>query len=490
MTLDLVHAGASNAKDVTGHVEISLAGQKLGAKVHVDADGVGSLDLDAPKVALGSRDVLQHRRVEAGVGQPSTSTCTATWRRRWRSSRPTISRSASARGTVHVKAHLARDDAEDFTPDLSLSVTTDQLELAAKTPQWTRHRRRPGRSAAGVAHRGRRLRPGRARRRQQRRGEAVHAAPRRQGRPRDDRPDRPACSLRRGPPRRRRAFERVRATAFDVHVAIPERGLGTVPPILRQSYVTGKLQADVKASGTMMAPKLDVTASLRRAAYTGNGPRAQPLDVDLAGHYEGANGSASIKAHSGDRELLDLEAQVQARLEQLLGSGESSAPLAWKASAHARPHRVPDGVHRRARRPAREGPGERRALGGRPARERPRRRRALHRRAQRREHRLQVGEPPAERRREGRGRRVESTRPTASWRRRRTRRRPGATRSRRRSTMARRSTSISSSKNFRIAVLLPFVGGMLDELDGRVDAQTHVQLDPTKNTAQASGLSR
>ena len=44
-----------------------------------------------------------------------------------------------------------------------------------------------------------------------------------------------------------------------------------------------------------------------------------------------------------------------------------------------------------------------------------------------------------------------------------------------------------SAKNFRIAALLPFVDGRLDELDGWLDAETHVQLDPSKNTAQASG---
>ena len=35
-----------------------------------------------------------------------------------------------------------------------------------------------------------------------------------------------------------------------------------------------------------------------------------------------------------------------------------------------------------------------------------------------------------------------------------------------------------SAKNFRIAALLPFVDGVLDELDGRLDADTRIELDP------------
>ncbi|MGD0527924.1 MAG: translocation/assembly module TamB domain-containing protein, partial [Polyangiaceae bacterium] len=486
LTLDVAGLETTYAKDLTGHVEMALAGRTVGAKVHVDAGGVGSLDLEAPKVELASRD----------------ATSLAAWKRAWGAVDVDVNGDLAkalamvpadeqplsrARGTVHVKAHLARDDAQDFTPDLSLSVTTDKLELAAKTPEWVDIdgvlvHPPPAWHIEGVdfvldAH-----------------IDGNSGAVKASTQLHDDKgalatidltaPHAPyAEALRDGPA----LFERVRATAFDVHVAVPERGLGTVPPILRQPYVTGTLQADVKASGTMMTPKVDVTASLRRAAYTGNGPRAQPLDVDVAGHYEGAKGSASIKAHSGDRELLDLEAQLQARLEELLGSSESGAPLAWKASAHAHltgfpmesiaalDDRLVKGrltgdlsvvdLHANAHADAQL------AIDG-----------------------LTVGSiayKSASLRLNADGKVVDASvridqtdgfmetkaHATASWG----------------DALAPALDHGSpldvdlSSKNFRIAVLLPFVGGTLDELDGRLDAQTHVQLDPAKNTAQASG---
>ena len=130
---------------------------------------------------------------------------------------------------------------------------------------------------------------------------------------------------------------RLRTTPFDAHLVVPERGLGTVPAILKQSYVTGRLQADVKASGTVQTPKVDVTASLRSADYTGNGTRGLPLDIDVVAHYDGVRGTASVKAHSTDKQLLDLEGQVDVAVAALLGTSEAGNETspAWKASSHA-----------------------------------------------------------------------------------------------------------------------------------------------------------
>ena len=44
-----------------------------------------------------------------------------------------------------------------------------------------------------------------------------------------------------------------------------------------------------------------------------------------------------------------------------------------------------------------------------------------------------------------------------------------------------------SAKNFRIAALLPFVDGVLDELDGRLDADTRIELDPRAKAARLNG---
>ena len=87
----------------------------------------------------------------------------------------------------------------------------------------------------------------------------------------------------------------------------------------------------------MLSPVVDLTAALRRAHYAANAGKGEPLDVDVTARYDGQRGTASVKARNAQHELLDLEAQAQAAVAQLLdGSavGGNAAP-AWTASARA-----------------------------------------------------------------------------------------------------------------------------------------------------------
>src|ERR1019366_10110433 len=53
--------------------------------------------------------------------------------------------------------------------------------------------------------------------------------------------------------------------------------------------------------------------------------------------YDGVRGKASVKAHSREREILDLEAQADAALAQFLDASGTpgEATPAWKGSARA-----------------------------------------------------------------------------------------------------------------------------------------------------------
>jgi translocation and assembly module TamB len=489
VTVDLDQVAIASVKDVTGHVQLSLDGQKVGAKVHVEAGGIGSADIDAPKIELANGDIMS----------------LASWRQAWGAIDVDASADLAkavalippedlpvsrARGKVHVKGHLARADARDFTPDLSLSVTTDQLELAGRTPESRDidgvivypppHWHIEGVDFIVDAHIDGNTGASRL-------STQVHDDKGALAKLDVDSPHVPYDEALRGGAE---LAARLRTTSFDAHLAIPERGLGSVPPILKQSYLTGRLQADVKASGTMLAPKVDLTAALRRAAYTGDGARAKPLDLDVIAHYDGLRGTASVKAHSADREMLDLEAQGEAAVAQLLGAGEASegaAPLAWKASAHAHLTSFPlesivalddklvkgqlsgdvsvIDLHADAHADAKL-TIDALSVGS-------------------------VGYKSANVQLSADGHLLDGTiridqtdgfvetkaHATASW---------GAALA----PALDRGQPLEielSSKNFRIAALLPFVDRTFDELDGRLDAQAHLQLDPTKNTAQATG---
>jgi hypothetical protein len=260
--LDVVRASVGSVKNVSAHVEATFDGRKVVGKAHADADTIVSVDIDAPKVELASGSALSM----------------ASWRQAW----GTLDVDASAdldrlsavippedhplsraRGTVHVKGHLSRDDIHDFTPDLTLSVSTDKLEIAGKTPVST--------DIDGVI-----VYPPPAWHVE---GIDVVLEAKIDGKSGDIQVSTKAYDIK-GPLAQldvgskqfpfaeaihdsAKLTAMLRTTPVDLHLVVPERGLGTVPDILKQSVLVGKLQADVKATGTLMAPRLDVTAAIR-----------------------------------------------------------------------------------------------------------------------------------------------------------------------------------------------------------------------------------
>ncbi|HEY3818655.1 MAG TPA: translocation/assembly module TamB domain-containing protein [Polyangiaceae bacterium] len=489
LTLDLERVCVGKVQDLNGHVQIALDGRKVGAKVHLDADAVGSVDVDAPNVELGSADVDSLAAWKGAWGAVDVD-ANGDLAKALALVPPEDLPVSAARGKVRFKAHLARDDDHDFTPDVRFSVSTDQLALAAKTPMardidgvlvyppppwhiegidFIVDARVDGGTGAlrftGQAHDGK--------------GPLAKLDL--------DSPHLPYAEALHGGAA---LADRLRTTAFDAHLVIPERGLGEVPPILKQSYVTGRVRADVQVSGPMRTPKVLVTAALGHVAYAGNGPRAKPLDVDLTARYDGFRATASVKARSADREMLDLEAQGDAAIAELLGSGKpgaGGAPFAWKSSVRAHLAGFPmDSIaalddklvkgtlsgdlavvdlHENARAAASLTIDE-----------------------------LSVGSfayKSALIQATANGRIIDGTvrvdqtdgfleakvHAPASW---------GAALAPALDPTEPLDLDLGS-KNFRIGALLPFLDGTFDELDGRLDARTHVRLDPKTNTAQASG---
>jgi translocation and assembly module TamB len=486
-TLDLTQASFAKVTDVSAHVEVALDGRKVAGRAHVQAKDIGSVDIDAPKLELAA-------------GGPLAA---ASWRNAWGvvdvDGNADLARmadlipadlapAAEARGNVVIHGHLARDDIRDITPDLTLSVTTDHLNVAARTPT--------SRDMSGVI---------------------VHPLP--------------AWHLAgldfvltaevdgdtglieistqihdtKGPLARLdastahfpyadvfhatgRLATSLRTTPFDAHLVIPERGLGSLPQILKQHFVTGKVQADVTASGTLLVPTVNMTAAIRHANFSGTG-LSTPLDVDVTAHYDGARGNASIHARSADHVLLGIEAQADASIAQFLDAGGdmASGPAAWKASVRAHLAGFPMGSIAAL---------DDRLVAGRVSGDVSLV--DLHENAQANValvvDALSVGSvayKSASIQLKADGRVLDAAvhidqtdgfvdtkaHGMASW---------GAALL---PALDRTQplTLALSAKNFRIAALQPFVAGTLDELDGRLDADTHVELDPVGHKALLSG---
>jgi translocation and assembly module TamB len=144
---------------------------------------------------------------------------------------------------------------------------------------------------------------------------------------------------------------------MDVRLTVPERGVGSLPALLRQNFATGKLRADAHATGTLLAPNVDLTASLRRSRL-GASSLAAPIDVDLSGTYDGKRADLHVQAsdtggggnatggggappnnatggggappnNATGRELAAIDAQLDVPVAQIV---DGPGPPAWQAS--------------------------------------------------------------------------------------------------------------------------------------------------------------
>jgi translocation and assembly module TamB len=482
-TLDLTRVGIGAVTGLNAHVQLALDNRSLVGKAHADASGVGSIDIDAPKVVLADGGALSAR----------------SWRNAWGAVNvdanadlarllalfPPDTFTFEARGHIQLKGHLARDDVHDLTPDLRFSMTTDRLDIAAATPK-TRDidgvivYPLPAWHLAGIDFVVKTRMDGTSGLLQlstqahDTKGPIAQVDVNSKSFPYAD-VFQDSAQL----------TSHVMSTPFDVHLVVPERGLGTLPAILQQHYITGRLAADVKVSGTARMPRVDLTATLRHgnaksAAFT------KEFDLDVAGHYDGQKGNASVKASADKQELLDLQMQAEAAVAQILDADDDSPPR-WKATARAHLTSFPLGSISALNDKLISGQlsGDFSLVG-------------LHDDAKAdvalSVDALNVGNvayKSANLKLKADGKILDANlrvdqkdgfaeiaaHAKAAW---------GAAMAPALDHTQPLDASLSA-KNFRLAALLPFVGGALDELDGRLDANTRLAMDPSAKSAQVSG---
>ncbi|HEY8090368.1 MAG TPA: translocation/assembly module TamB domain-containing protein, partial [Polyangiaceae bacterium] len=481
--LDMTKLDVGRVKDVSVHLDATLEGRKLAGSAHAKATGVGSVDLEAFRIEL------------AGAAPLSA----ASWRGAWGSldlgARGDLARVAAllppgttpvggVRGQVALQAHLARDDIHDLSPDLDVSLSTDKLALAARTPtsrdiDGVLVHPPPAWHMEGVDFVVRAHVDGNT-------GALAASAVARDARGTLAQLDVASHSF----PftdvfeQNGRLAADLRTTPFDAHLVVPERWLGSLPQVLQQRTVSGRLQADVRASGTILAPSVNAAVALRRASFAG-GEISTLLDVDVAARYDGAHGSASVRARSGGRELLALEARGNAAIAQFFDA--SGAPPVWDASGRAHLTGFPiESI------PALDDKLVSGSLSGDIALV------DLHNDAHADASLTvdgltvgSIGYRSARLRLAADGRTIDGSvridqtdgfaeakaHANATW---------GAALAPALSPDEPLEATLST-KNFRIAALLPFVDGALDELDGRLDGDTRLALDPRVRKVELTG---
>ncbi len=483
VALRLDHGAFGAARSVSGGVEMALDGRQVKGRLHAEAGDVGTINVATPKLVL------------PGEGPLSA----AAWRTAWGDvtldGRVDLAKVAElvppeqfpfaqAAGKVTIKGHLARADAGDTTPEVQLSVSTESLHLVPKVgaardidgvwvvpyPPWhldgvdvdfdAHVDGQTGRVDLGTTLR-------------DAKGAFAHVDAACPKFPWPDALHAPA-----------KLATDLRTAAVEVHLHMPPRGLATLPAMLRQEVLSGIFEADLHATGTMLAPRVDLTATVRDTVF-GVAASSIPVEFDVSGHYDGHRGVVGVKARAQGHEVLTSEAQADIAVDAVIGGVAASSP--WTASAKAHFDGLPlkavtalddkmiagalsgditvDGLHEDASAHADlsidrlhvgtvayqsgrvTAVADRGHLGG--------------------EVRVEQGDGFFDAKAD-----AESTWGAAFA--------PALNENR-------PVHADLASKNFRIAALLPFVDSMLDELDGRLDSDAHFVLDPSTHQPHLSG---
>lgn len=117
---------------------------------------------------------------------------------------------------------------------------------------------------------------------------------------------------------------------FQATLAIPSRDIATLPALLGTQGTHGVLDARLGWSGAAEQPKIDLTATLDRG-HSDGGWLVLPVDLAMSGRYDGARGDVSLQASAHGAQVLDSSLGFDAKAHDLLRGGDP----AWKAAARA-----------------------------------------------------------------------------------------------------------------------------------------------------------
>jgi translocation and assembly module TamB len=320
LLLDLSGGALANWQDVTGHVDVTLDGRRGSGRVTADVGNVGSLDIHSSSIEFGAADVTKE----------------STWTRAWGAVDFHVnvdlaqlearlpSRAlplARVSGALALAGHVERDSAIDTTPDVDVNASTTGLTVAGtgEPSPWhiegldaTARLQVDGDTGATTL--------------------AAQAA------------DASGVLVTLGATSEAMLYDRLVTTEdlvatiatipFEATVHVPQRDIATWPPALRTNGLRGLLEATVAWRGTMLAPTMDATASLRRG-HTDVTLLALPVDLDLSARYDGSHAAAALVATARGHRVLETGAELDVRAGEVL-DGFRGEPVPWIASAHAK----------------------------------------------------------------------------------------------------------------------------------------------------------
>ncbi len=327
---DLSDACFWHIDGLTGHFDTQMKGRDVKATAHLRAAGVGSLDADPVRVTLGGDAPLEE----------------ASWRRAWGEltvrSQIDLARALALlppntvpvgglAGQLSLDGHVTRAPGSDALPDVTVALRTQGLRTETRSAPdavakiHTVVVATPARTAAGIdvaldvaadgphgtAKIGARLVDAR--------GTVLSLDASSDAVPYAQLAGAGAALVR-----------QAMRVPFTATVAMPSRRLEQMPDALRFDGASGDAQFTMSVQGPALTPHVTLQGQARGVEI--NSRSGTPLDADLRATYDGAAGDLSVKVRGGDHEVLDAAAHLNARVEAFLGD---AAP-AWDAEAHAK----------------------------------------------------------------------------------------------------------------------------------------------------------
>jgi translocation and assembly module TamB len=316
VALDLSQGTFRGWKDAQAHVDATLDGLHATGHVTASVGGIGTVDVSSSSLQIGAAGPLEASAWRTAWGEVDLTAHVDLAKLSAELPKGTLPL-GNLSGTVDVKGRVERDSASDTTPDVDVTAGTKGLALIGTPIPWridgigaTVHTHVDGRTGATSVD-----------------AQIADTAG-------------PLVALQASSDavpydRMFTAAEPIgdALLAMPVHatVTLPSHDVAKLPAFLGTRGMEGMLEATVTMQGSVDRPTVDVAALLThgRAETT---VLALPVDVALKGHYDGSHADVSALANARGQQVLEAGAGVDVRIADVLGGWE----LPWKASAHAK----------------------------------------------------------------------------------------------------------------------------------------------------------
>ena len=316
IALDLSQGVLGGWKDAQAHVDATLDGLRAAGHVTASVGGIGTVDVSSTSLEIGAAGPLEASSWRTAWGEVDLAAHVDLARLTAQLPKGTIPLGKLS-GTVDVKGRVQRDSASDSTPDVDVTAATTGLALTGSPVPWrvdgigaTVHTHVDGRTGstavdAQIADTAGPLIAVQAT------SSAVPYA------------------------RMFTAAEPMGAAllAMPLHatVTLPSHDVTKLPAFLGTRGMGGMLEATVEWQGSVDRPTVDLRALLTHG-HAESTVLALLVDLALKGHYDGSHADVSALANAHGKEVLEAGAGIDVRMADLLGDWE----LPWKASAHAK----------------------------------------------------------------------------------------------------------------------------------------------------------